>query len=79
MVLERNEMRLRFYIAKLEKKLVEEYEVQRETLALELKNKLADLYRNDKEGYKRALKVSGLYVEPDGGHVVHHRPITSKL
>jgi hypothetical protein len=79
MVLERNEMRLRFYIAKLEKKLIEEYQVQREIQQLELKKKLADLYRNDKEGYERALKFSGLYIEPEERHVIHQHPLTSKL
>lgn len=79
MVLERNEMRIRFYIAKLEKKLVEEYQVQREIQQLELRKKLAELYKNDKEGYERALKFSGLYIEPEEGHVIQHQPLTSKL
>ncbi len=79
MVFERNEMRLRFYIAKLEKKLVEEYQVQREIQQLELKKKLADLYKNDKDGYERALKFSGLYIEPEEANVIHHKPLMSKL
>jgi hypothetical protein len=83
--MERNEMRLRFYIAKLEQKLFEDYQKQNELLQLELKNKLASLYANDKEGYERALMVSGLYVEPDrfaeksNIQIVKHKPLKSKL
>lgn len=84
-MIERNEMRLRFYISQLEQKLNQEYKVQKEILQLELRNKLAELYANDKEGYEKALAFSGVYSEPEHAlektniHIVQHKPLTSKL
>jgi hypothetical protein len=84
-MIERNEMRLRIYIAKLEQKLNEEYKVQKEIQQLQLRNKLAELYANDKEGYEKALRFSGVYIEPESAIekpnmlVVEHKPLISKL
>ena len=83
-MIERNELRVRFLIAKLEKKIKEEHKVKKEVLQLELRNKLASMYMNDKEGYEKALKFSGAYIdekteEPSKAVVVTHKPITSKL
>jgi hypothetical protein len=84
-MIERNEMRLRFYISKLEQKLNEEYKVQKEIQQLQLRNKLAELYANDKEGYEKALRFSGVYIEPESQvektniPIVQHKPLTSKL
>jgi thioredoxin reductase len=86
-MIERNEMRLRIYIAKLEQKLNEEYKVQKEIQQLQLRNKLAELYANDREGYEKALKFSGVYLEPEPEpstekqkfQVVQHTPLVSKL
>lgn len=84
-MIERNELRLQHYIMKLEKKLIEEYKVQKEIQQLELRNKLASLYANDKEGYEKALKFSGVYIEPTQNkekpdiQIVQHKPMISKL
>jgi hypothetical protein len=83
-IIERNEMRVRFYLTKLDKKIKEEHQVKKEVLQLELRNKLASMYMNDKEGYEKALKFSGAYIdekpeEPSKVVVVTHKPITSKL
>jgi hypothetical protein len=83
-IIERNEMRVRFYIAKLDKKIKEEHQIKKDNLQLELRNKLASMYINDKEGYEKALKFSGAYIdvkteEPSKVVIVTHKPIASKL
>lgn len=84
-MIQRNELRIQHYIRKLEKKLIEEYNAQIQIQQLELQNKLVSLYANDKEGYERALKISGLYSEPEKNkektliHIVEHKPLRSKL
>jgi hypothetical protein len=62
-MIERNEMRVRFYISKLEKTIEQEHKIKKEVQQLELRNKLASMYANDKEGYEKALKFSGVYIE----------------
>jgi hypothetical protein len=83
-VMERNEMRVRFHIAQLDKKIKEEHQVKKEILQLELRNKLASMYMNDKEGYEKALKFSGAYIdekreEPSKVVVETHKPMISRL
>lgn len=62
-MIERNEMRIQYFIAKLEKTIREEHQIRKEVQQLELRNKLASIYANDKEGYERALRFSGVFKE----------------
>ena len=83
-MLERNEMRVRFYIAQLTKTIKEEHEAKQAVLQLELRNKLASIYLNDKDGFEKAIRFCGAYVEekpevPPQVVVVQHQPIQSKL
>jgi hypothetical protein len=62
-MIQRNELRLQYYIAKLQEKIAEEHNAKAEVQRLELRNKLASMYLNDPEGYERALKFCGVFVE----------------
>lgn len=83
-MIERNELRIQYLILRLEQKIIEEYKVQKEILQLELRKKLAVLYADDKEGYEKALKFSGVFIDPNKKEktpiqVVKHKYTPSKL
>jgi hypothetical protein len=83
-MIEKNELRLQYYIAKLDRKIKEEHQIQKEIQQLELRNKLADMYANDKDGYERALRISGAYIEDTSTSsstvsIIRHQPFQSRL
>jgi hypothetical protein len=88
--IEKNEMRVRFWIAKLEKVKNEELVLRRQVHEIELRNKLANMFKDDKDGYLNALKASNVYHDyskndhsstknNDYPIIVEHKHIQSKL
>lgn len=88
-IIEKNEMRVRFWIAKLKKLMNDELILRKKLQELELRNKLADMFKEDKDGYLNALKVFDLYhdyskdeqirTNNDYPIIIEHKHIKSKL
>ena len=86
-MIEKNELRLQYFITKVEQKIQEEYKVQQSILQLQVIDKLLDLYSHDRQSFEKALDRLGLpqYVEKtlqDNEHkvyIVQHKPLKSKL
>lgn len=85
-MIEKNELRLQFFIAKLEQKIKEEYKVQQNILRLQIVDKLLCLYSHDKQGFEKALEQIGIPQHDKFSSnnerqvcIVKHKTLKSKL
>lgn len=85
-MIEKNELRLQFFITQLEQKIREEHKVQQSILQLQVVDKLLSLYSHDRQGFEKALDRLGLqhYDKVSSNneqrvYIVKHTPLKSKL
>jgi hypothetical protein len=85
-MIEKNELRLQYFIARLEQKIQEEYKVQQNILKLQIVDKLLSLYSHDQKGFEKALEQIGIPQHSKCSsnneqqvNIVKHKTLKSKL